>query len=379
MNEEFSNPMREQVFSLPELMKSQWADLEPKARTVLSTPEIFNVQRIVLTGCGDSYAACMGMKYMFESLTGIRTELVTAVDLARFYPAKFLGGSPNNPLVIAVSNSGKIARVAEALERVRSHGAFVLGVTGNLESPLAVNSDRVLKLDIPKFVSAPGTRSYMVSVMALLLVAIRIGEVRGRYTMDQAKAYRKDILAQADALEMMLPEMDEKMLEMAKKWNGLHHFDFVGAGFDYATAWFGMAKVYEAIGDFASHINIEEWLHLNFFMRDIKGIGTVVVANTANPALSRCREMIDYAAELGRPLLVISDGGKEDFGADCDYVKVPKTAFAQTMMLTQFVPLCLLFGYLQKMRGEKSGRGCEGPWSFSKGAACVRNSEKVIL
>ena len=38
-----------------------------------------------------------------------------------------------------------------------------------------------------------------------------------------------------------------------------------------------------------------------------------------------------------------------------------------------------MFGYLMTMLGERSGRGCEGPWSFSKGAACVRQSKIVMV
>ena len=379
MKEVISSAMRDQVFSLPELMRSQYADLEPKTRNVLTTPEIFDIQHIILVGLGDSYAACLAMKPIFETLTGKRTECLNALDLSRFYEKKFLGGAPHDPLVIAVSNSGKVARMGEALMRVRKYGAFVLGVTGNSEAILAQNSDRVLKLDIPKFPSAPGTRSYEVSLMALLLLAIRIGEVRGRYTMDQAKAYRKDILAQADMLEKMLPEMDEKVFDLASLWKDMHHFDFVGAGFDYATAWFGKAKAFEATGDFATDTNMEEWLHLNFFMKNVNEIATILVANTTNPALSRCKETIKYAHDLGRPMVVITDGGKEDFETDTNYIQVPKTAFPYTMPLTQFVPICLLFGALMASRGERAGRGCTGPWSFSKDAACVRQSEIVVL
>lgn len=39
--------------SLPALLRDMYADLEPNTRTVLSTPEIFNVQQIIFTGCGD--------------------------------------------------------------------------------------------------------------------------------------------------------------------------------------------------------------------------------------------------------------------------------------------------------------------------------------
>ena len=198
LTKEYDNPMCRQAMSLPELIRSQYEDLEPKTRKVLSFQEIFNIQRVVLTGCGDSYAACM------------------AVDC-------------QNPLVIAVSNSGRVARISEAVQRAKFHDCFVLGITGNLTSPLAQNSDKVLKLDIPPFESAPGTRSYMVSVMALLLLAVRIGEVRGMYTMDQAMDYRYDMKNQGDLLEALLPQMAETCAKTAEEWKDFSCFDFVGA------------------------------------------------------------------------------------------------------------------------------------------------------
>jgi len=370
--------MRRQVLSLPELIKQQYEDLEPKTRKVLTTPEIFSAQRIVLVGCGDSYAAAMAAKNIFELLTGIPTEVVTALELSRYYDRKQLGFSPLNPLVIAVSNSGGVARVAEAVQRAKKYGAFVLGVTGNVESLLAKSSDRILKLDIPSFESAPGIRSYMVSVMSLLLLAIRIGEVRGRYTMDQAMDYRYDIASQADELGKLLPEMDEKMEVVSKQWKDFPAFDFVGAGFDYAAAWFGQAKILEATGKFAMHINSEEWFHLNFFARKAKEIGTVIVANTTNPADSRNKELVYYANKLGRPMIVITDGGKEDFEVDTTYIKVPKTKYQITMPLTQYAPTCLLAGYISEMTGEEYGRGCKDEWSFAEGGACVQNSKIIV-
>ena len=161
------------------------------------------------------------------------------------------------PLIVAVSNSGKVARLTEAVMRARKYGAFVLAITGDLESPLAKNSDRVLKLDIPKYPSAPGTRSYLVSLLALYLFSIRVGEVRGKYTMDKAKTMRLDILRQAETLDKIMPKLDAQMMELAEKWKDMHAYDFIGGGIDEATAFFSMAKVYEAIGKFAFYINTE--------------------------------------------------------------------------------------------------------------------------
>ena len=54
----------------------------------------------------DSLAAAMATKHAFEMLTGIPTEVVTAIELGRFYCERHLGIDCRNPLVIAVSNSG---------------------------------------------------------------------------------------------------------------------------------------------------------------------------------------------------------------------------------------------------------------------------------
>lgn len=374
----YDNPMSRQVFSLPDLIRQQYEDLEPKTRTVLSFQEIFSIQRIVITGCGDSYAAGMATKHAFELFTGIPTEVVPAIELSRFYCEKHLGIDSRNPLVIAVSNSGTVARVSEAVQRARLYGCFVLGVTGDALSPLGVNSDKVLKLEIPSFEGAPGVRSYEVSVMALLLLAIRFGEVRLQYTMDEAMEMRFDIRNQGEALEKMLPEISSICENIADKWKDFPCYDFVGSGFDYATAWYGQAKILEATGKFAMHINTEEWFHLNFFARDAKHMGTVVVGNTISPGLSRTKEMVHYANVLGRPMVVITDGTKEDFGEETTYIRVPLPKYPVSMPLTQFAPVALIAAYISEAIGEKYGRGCEGDWAFADGGAGVKNSEIIV-
>ena len=154
--------------------------------------------------------------------------------------------------------------------------------------------------------------------------------------MDEAMDMRFDMVAQGKALGELLPDMCRQVYDIAEKWKNMEAYDFVGTGFDYAAAWFGHAKVFEALGKYAMHINSEEWLHMNFFMRNVDKIGTIIVANTTNPAMSRNKELIKFAHNLTRPLMVITDGGKEDFGVDTNYVKVPKTKYAINMPLTQF-------------------------------------------
>ena len=376
----FNNPMSRQVFSLPELIEQQYEDLEPKARKVLSFEEIFNIQRIVITGAGDSLAAAMATQHTFEQLTGLPTEVVKVVDLARFYPENQLGIDSRNPLIISVSNSGSGARVSEAVQRAKKHGCFILGITGNAESDLGKYSDKVLPLDIPSFEDAPGTRGYLVSVLALLLLAIRFGEVRGRYTMDLAMDYRYDIRDQGKNLQAKLEDINKKAIDIAKSWANLPYYDFIGAGQDYAAAWFGQAKFLEANGKVGMHINSEEWFHLNFFARDAENIGTFIFANLENKAMSRNQELVHFNNVLGRPLVIITNGTELDFNNEPGtYIQVPTAKYPFNDALTQFAPICLIASYISEILGEEYGRGCKGNWSFADGGAGVKNSKIEVF
>ncbi|NMD39024.1 MAG: sugar isomerase, partial [Christensenellaceae bacterium] len=275
--------------------------------------------------------------------------------------------------------SGQVARIGEAINRCKKAGAFTLGITGNRESVLGTSAERILKLDIPKFESAPGTRTYMVCVMALYLLAIRIGEVRGRYTMDVATSMREEIPLLADKLEEMMPSIDDKAYEIANKFKDKDAFDFLGSGFEYAAAWFSAAKVFEAIGARAMHTNTEEWLHLNFFMKNPEKIATMIYSASDNKAYSRTVEAINYAVQLNRPLCVVADEKSEDYNEKADLIIIPKAKYILAEAMYQFVPVCLIMGYLMSMLGEKSGRGNEGPWEFSRGAACVRQSKIIYI
>lgn len=106
---------------------------------------------------------------------------------------KWVGESPCDPLVIAVSNSGQAARVIEAVERMRAHRALTIAITSNADSLLAKAAEKVIVPMIPEFEKSPGVRTYAVLQMIVYLLAIRMGEVRLKYTMDQANAYRQEL------------------------------------------------------------------------------------------------------------------------------------------------------------------------------------------
>lgn len=127
-------------------------------------------------------------------------------------------------------------------------------------------------------------------------------------------------------------------------------------------------------------VNTEEWLHLNFFLRRVDKIGTVLVCQGDSPALSRARELAGHAAhDMGRPFLLVTSGKASFSDLALPTVVTPATDYAQSGLLTQFSPLCLLAGYLGEFLGEEDGRGCKGPWSFAQGGKGITQSEMIVM
>lgn len=90
----FENAMLRQVLSVPDLLEEVYPDVEPQVRYVMTTPEIYSVKKVVLTSCGDGWAACLAAKRAFESFLQIPIETVEPLSLARYYQMKWVGESP---------------------------------------------------------------------------------------------------------------------------------------------------------------------------------------------------------------------------------------------------------------------------------------------
>jgi glucosamine--fructose-6-phosphate aminotransferase (isomerizing) len=196
--------LRDQVFSLPELIRETTWEVEDQTRSALSTPDILSLRLALITGSGDSNIAARAAQFAWQELGGIPTFADDAMTAARYRLDGIADGQRFRPLVVAVSSSGEVARVVEAAQRARGDGAFVLAVSSGNDNRLGSSADSVLNVAAPPHPSAPGVRSYAMSLLGLFHLAIRIGEVRGRYTMDEAGELRRQIAGLADAVESTL-------------------------------------------------------------------------------------------------------------------------------------------------------------------------------
>lgn len=359
----YQNPMRENVYDVPGLLIDQCVAIEKNSRMILSVPEIYGLKRIVITGCGDSYAAGLSMKGALEYLTGLPVEILPAMQMAR-YECRDAFGKPESVLVIAVSNSGKVSRVAEAVERAGRFGALTLALTGDTRSKLADAAKRNVLLEIPEFAagSGNGVRSYLVSMLSLLLVGIRIGEVKLRYTMDSSQRYRDEMRRYAEEFEKYLEGIDLQVLMSAERNIGQCSFEFLGSGGNYGTAWFSHAKIVEATGDFASFNDAESWMHVDCFSREIDKRCLILFSNAGGPDRSRVEEVLDVVGQMKGSIMAVTDDPGLKVPEKTERIILPRPWAEWMNPLLNYLPAALLAGYLSVMKGETYGRNGQEDW-----------------
>jgi glutamine---fructose-6-phosphate transaminase (isomerizing) len=303
------NSMVAQVHSLPALIRELVPALDDTVRKTLDHKLCLSVKRLYVTGCGDSHHASLGSELACEALAGRPTEPMSALQFARYAAGYLPPTGPGTNLVIGVSVSGEVARTTEALRLAQQAGATTLALTATPGSRLAGAAELVVASATPSFPDPPGVptpqvRSYLGSQLALLLTAVRIGEVRGHLDWGAAIAARREILALADSAQRTLDGCDRGAQALAEEWRDATEFVFVGGGPNYATALFCAAKVLEASGDGAVGQDTEEWAHLQFHARARATPTFFITAGERD--LSRAAETAAAAQAIGRRVVAVA-------------------------------------------------------------------------
>ncbi len=308
------NEMWAEVESLPSLIREQLSVADEAVRAVLDDDECLAVKQLYIAGCGDSHNAGVGAEMAFEELAGIPATALPAMQMSR-YEVQHLR---ENSLVIGISVSGEVARTIEALTLARQKGAVTIALTGNGESRAAHAAEKVLALPIESYGRSPGVRTYAMSQLALYLLAIRLGEVAGRYTDGEAASLRDELLQAADVIEETIEASSAAALLAGSETGEASNFVFVGSGPNHATALFGAAKVIEAAGKHAIGQDIEEWAHLQYFSRE-SDTPTVVIAPPGS-SHDRAAEIVKVMRHLGRRIIAVVADGDDVIAPHADHV-----------------------------------------------------------
>ncbi len=311
----------------------------------MTDEELSQIKKIHIVACGSAYHAGMTGKYVLEGLARTPVE----VDLA----SEFRYRDPileDGAMVVVISQSGETADTLAALREAKKKGFKVLGIVNVVGSSIAREADNVMYTWAGPEIAVATTKAYSAQLIALYLLAMKLGKVRGMIAEDKFAALLADLKRLPDQIELLLNNK-LKIQKFANRYIGAKDVFFIGRGIDYAISLEGSLKLKEI-----SYIHSEAYAAGELKHGTISLIeeGTLVAAVSTQPELyaKTISNMVEVKARGAFVLAVTCEGNKEIEKAADYVIYIPETNpyFANSLAI---IPL-QLFGYYVAV-----GKGCD--------------------
>lgn len=303
------------------------------------------IKKIHIVACGSAYHAGVTGKYVIEGLARIPVE----VDLA----SEFRYRDPileEGAMVVVISQSGETADTLAALRESKARGFKVLGIVNVVGSSIAREADNVMYTWAGPEIAVATTKAYSAQLVALYLLAMKLGKVRGKIDDETFASLLGDLRCLPDQIELLLNNK-LKIQKFANRYVGAKDVFFIGRGIDYAISLEGSLKLKEI-----SYIHSEAYAAGELKHGTISLIeeGTLVAAVSTQPDLyaKTISNMVEVKARGAFVLAVTCEENKEIEKAADYVIYIPETNpyFANSLAI---IPL-QLFGYYVSV-----GKGCD--------------------
>jgi glutamine---fructose-6-phosphate transaminase (isomerizing) len=325
------------------------------------------INRVYITGCGDSFYAALACRDFFVKYAQIHVEVYQAIEFSRYI-------CPNEvdeqSAVLSISSSGRVARTVECALRAKERKAFSIGITSKPESRLAEVASENIVVQIPDVVGvAPGTQSYMASQLAVICFAVVLGKERGVLSDNEAES----IFNYISDLGKAMKATTEKNFDLIRKYievysapenpNKIKIFHILGSGPNWGTAQFGSMKLLEASGFDSISQGIEEWAHTQYFTTK-PGTHIIMIAPKGK-SRDRALEILQAVTVMDGKKIVIGEENDEELARAADiYLPICgidniKEEFSQ---LIYPIPLELLALHISEVSGIQAFEFDQKPW-----------------
>ncbi len=312
----------------------------------MDSGEISRLKKIHIVACGTAYHAGLLGREIIENIAGIPVEVEVASEFR--YRRPLLA---EDHLVIVISQSGETADTLAALRLARSRKVKVLAVTNVVGSTVAREADRVLFTWAGPEIAVASTKAYLTQLVALYLLALYLGQVRGDVDPALALDLVKGLLELPTQLEKLLA--NEKLEKLRAYSNHLARWDnafFIGRSLDYPVAREGALKLKEISYIHAEAYAAGELKHGPLALID-EGVPVIALV-TQKVVLEKSLSNIQEVKTRGGAVFIIT---REDFG---DLIRQEDTVFTLPPVgdllapILSVVPTQLMAYYTALARGS---------------------------
>ena len=303
----------------------------------MSSRELREVERIVLTACGSAFHTALVGEYLLESLAHLPTECEFASEFRyRNMPMN------KDTLVFAISQSGETIDTLAALRESKRKGHRTLGICNNVGSTIARESDGGVYMHAGPEIGVAATKSFTSQITCLALLALLLGRIRHLSSAQGIDAIQA-LESLPDKVRQLLAEADS-IRELAKKYVDSAGFLFFGRQYNYPIALEGALKLKEISYRFAEGHPSAELKH-GVIALVRPEVPSIIIAPDDPVFEKNVSTLEQIKARKGKVIAVATEGRKDLARLADDVIYIPKCPDFVSPILT-VVPLQLFAYYL---------------------------------
>jgi glutamine---fructose-6-phosphate transaminase (isomerizing) len=316
----------------------------------ISEAEFRAAEKINIIACGTSWHAGQAGKFMIETLARVPVE----VDYASEWRYR-------NPIVdpatitLVISQSGETADTIAAQREAKSRGSKTLAICNVVGSMITREAAGTIYTHAGPEIGVASTKAFTGQLTALYVFAMYLAQTRGVMTAEQARAAMLELTKIPAKLETILTH-DQACDDLAKQYQKVHDFLFLGRGIHYPIALEGALKLKEISYIHAEGYPAGEMKHGPNALID-ENLPVVVIAtrDANNPgSMLRYEKTISNLKEVkarSGVVIALATEGDEEIKEAADHVLYVPAAPEELLPILEIVPLQLLAYHIAVRRG----------------------------
>jgi glucosamine--fructose-6-phosphate aminotransferase (isomerizing) len=199
-----------------------------------------SVDKVQLLACGTSWHAALVGKFLIEQFAKVSAE----VD----YGSEFRYRRPvvnSRTLTVVITQSGETADTLAALREAKALGSRSVAICNVVGSMATREAEGTLYTHAGPEIGVASTKAFTCQLVALHLLAMYLGQVRGTLDEVARRAHLAALLHLPQQLENILKATSKPIEELAARYHNRTDFLYLGRGINYPIALEGALKLKE--------------------------------------------------------------------------------------------------------------------------------------
>ncbi|HKH99568.1 MAG TPA: glutamine--fructose-6-phosphate transaminase (isomerizing) [Candidatus Sulfotelmatobacter sp.] len=316
----------------------------------ISEAEFRAAAKINIIACGTSWHAGQAGKFMIETLARVPV----GVDYASEWRYRNPIVDPDT-ITLVISQSGETADTIAAQREAKSRGSKTLAICNVVGSMITREAAGTIYTHAGPEIGVASTKAFTGQLTALYIFAMYLAQVRGAMAPEQARAAMLELTRIPGKLENILTH-DEACDELAKRYQKVHDFLFLGRGIHYPIALEGALKLKEISYIHAEGYPAGEMKHGPNALID-ENLPVVIIAtrDVNNPgSMVRYEKTMSNLKEVkarSGVVIALATEGDEEIKEAADHVLYIPAAPEELSPILEIVPLQLLAYHIAVRRG----------------------------